>query len=633
MNNYKHQLKNLFIQIVFVFLLHTLCRLLFYSFNYSHFNDLLFSELAAILFYGLRFDAFSIAATNALYILMCALPFRFYYNKNYQRLSSYVFITTNALAIMLNVIDFGYFPFNMKRMTYDAFLLAFSGQTEFVKLLPHFFMQFWYLIIIYGLGVYALVRVHYKIKKLEQVSYSEFTIKRVATYTFVFLLISSLTVLGIRGGTQKVPIVLVDAANYTSTKFIPLLINTPFSVLKSADLTSIQHLNLFPEEQLKTYYNPIHQKDTGSFKNINVCVILLESFSKEFTGLGKRKSYTPFLDSLMSQSITFSNAYANGKTSINSVPSVIASMPCFLDNQYLNSIYSNNTLQTLPSLLKDKGYTSTFFHGGTNGTINLNSFAKLAGFDKYYGRTEYNDESEYDGQWGIWDEPFLKKTVKEISNMKKPFFASIFTLSSHNPYKVPQKYKGKFPKGNYQIIESVGYTDYALKQFFTEASKQTWFENTLFVITADHTSTSDDDFYSNAVGQYSIPLMIYKKNNSPVIENKTVQHIDILPTILDYLNYDKPYYSFGQSMFSKQSQPVIYYIGPEFHCIQDSFVYTINNNKFVEKFNFKKDSLLTTNLLDQKKDKELLNFCNALIQTYNNDVIDNKTYYQVQPLK
>lgn len=629
MNVYKHQLKNLLKQLLFIFIVYTLCRLLFYFFNRTNFQDLTITELLKLLFFGLRFDTFSIASTNALYILMCALPFRFYHHKTYQKVTTCVFILTNSIAILLNFVDFAYFPFNMKRMPFDAFFMVFSGQSDFIKLLPHFLVQYWYLVIIYILFVFIIIRTQLKIKQSEEIVYTVFTIKKGVFYFFIFLSITGLTVLGIRGGTQKVPIVLVDAAAYTSPNFIPIIINTPFSILKSSDLTSIEPLKLLSEEEQNKYFNPIHNGDTDTFNKLNVCVILLESFSKEFTSLGNRKSYTPFLDSLMSQSITFTNAYANGKTSINSIPSVIASMPCFLDNQYLNSIYSNNTLQTLPSLLKEKGYNSIFFHGGTNGTINLNSFAKLAGYDKYYGRTEYNDDSEYDGQWGIWDEPFLKRTVYEMGALKTPFFTTIFTLSSHNPYKVPIQYKGKFPKGKYEIIESIGYADYALKQFFNLASKQPWFNNTLFVITADHTSVSEDPFYSNLVGQYSIPILIYKKGIAPEKSNKTVQQIDILPTILDYMNFDKPYYSFGESMFSEKKQMSLYYVGPEFHCIKDSFMFTISNYKLIEKFNFKRDSLLTVNLIDTISDKEILKKCNAFIQRYHNDVIGNKTYYKV----
>lgn len=625
MNAYKSQLIALFKQIAFIFIIYTVCRLLFYAFNQSSFHNLSLAELFRILFYGLRFDSFSIAATNVVYIFLCALPFKFYYSKPYQIVSSGIFIITNALAVGLNFIDFAYFPFTQKRTTFEVFHLIFGGQTEFTRLLPHFLTEFWYLIILYAAFVVLIAFIHFKIKKTDKRVATDFTIKRSVGYSFIFISLIGTTLLGIRGGLQKVPIVLMDAANYTSPKCIPILINTPFTILKSIDLTEIHLIRAFNEVELEKVYSPIHPANTGGFINNNVCIIILESFSKEYTGIGKRISYTPFLDSLMSKSILFSNGISNSKTSINAIPAIIASMPCFLDNQYLNSIYSNNSLQTLPNTLKDKGYQSVFFHGGTNGTLNLNSFAKLAGYDSYYGRSEYNNESDYDGQWGIWDEPFLKRVVTETSKLKQPFFTSIFTLSSHNPYKVPEKYKGKFPKGNYDIIESIGYTDFALKQFFNDASKQPWFDNTLFVITPDHTSISADAFYANIIGQYSIPIMMYKKGISPKIEPKTMQQIDIMPTVLDYLNYDKPYYSLGKSSFSNNGQPAIYYPGPDFYCTQDSFLYVFRNCTFIEKYNFKKDSFLAKNVLDKQRDKALEKFCTAFIQTYNRDVINNTT--------
>jgi len=600
---------------------------LFYLFNKSYFQEINLSEFNALLFYGLRFDAFSIAATNALYILLCALPFHFYYSLLYQKITSIIFIITNTAALSLNFIDFAYFPFTQKRTTCEVANLIFGGQTEFTKLIPHFLSDFWYMVLLFVGFVWFLITIHFKIKKQEIQKTVPFSLKLSGVYVLIFLLLIGSTVLGIRGGLQRVPIVLVDAATYTEPRYIPIVINTPFSILKSAELTELTPINLFSEGQLKTYYNPIHKADTGTFKPLNVCVIILESFSKEFTGIGNRKSFTPFLDSLMKQSLLFENGIANGKTSINGIPAVIASMPCLLENQYLNSMYSNNRLQTLPNLLKQKGYYSVFFHGGTNGTMNFNSFAKLAGYDAYYGRNEYNNDEDYDGQWGIWDEPFLQKTVEEMSKLKSPFFTSIFTLSSHNPFTIPNKYTGKFPKGPYDITESIGYADYALKQFFNKAREQTWFNNTLFVITPDHTSTSNDPFYSNLIGQYSIPILFYKSDLTPKKEGKTVQQIDILPTVLDFLNYDKPFYSFGKSMLNENRQPCMYYSSPYFCCVKDSFFYVIKNHQFVDIYNYKNDSLLKTNLINPKENKQLLNFCNAYIQTYTNDLINNNTFY------
>lgn len=625
--SYKPILKNLAKQILFLFALYALCRLIFYICNRSYFSDISKGELASLFFYGLRFDVFSIAALNALYILLCILPFKFYYSKGYQKTLSLIFILFNTFGLLLNFIDFAFFPYIQKRMTYDVVNFAFGGQSDILRLIPHFLSDFWYLVLIFFLLVWFMVRVHKRIKKQDQPVEVKATIGTALSYFLIFALITGSTLIGIRGGLQRIPIVFLDAALYTSPKYIPLVINTPFSVLKSAELTEIQPLTFFDEQTLNSIYSPVHPADTGRFNSYNVCVIALESFSKEFTGISNRKSYTPFLDSLMRQSITFGNAIANEKTSINGIPAILASAPCFLDNHYLNSAYSNNIIQTLPSLLKDKGYYSVFYHGGTNGTMNFDSFAKLAGYDAYYGRTEYNDEKEYDGQWGIWDEPFLVRTVQEMSKLKAPFMTSIFTLSSHNPYKIPKAYEGKFDKGTMEIHQCIGYTDYALRRFFAEAQKQPWFDNTLFVLCPDHTSISDDPFYANSIGQYSIPIIFYKKGISPEMNPKTVQQIDIMPTVLNYLNYDKAYYSFGNDMFSDKKQPCIFYNQPSYYCVDDSIFYVLNQYTLAEAYAYRRDSLLQHNLIDTYNNKNLQNFCKAFIQRYNNDVINNKTYY------
>jgi phosphoglycerol transferase MdoB-like AlkP superfamily enzyme len=578
------------------------------------------------MFYGLRFDAFSIAASNSLYILLVLLPFSFAHNEKYLRFLKIIFIISNAIFILPNLIDVVYFSFTQKRSTYSFFNLIFSNEIDLLKLLPHFLRSFWYLFVIYIALIWILMR-SYKNSQLNLKPISG-SFKNLTAYTTISFSIIALNVLALRGGFQKVPIVLLDAAQNTKAQYIPIVLNTPFSMLKSADLTELKHLQILPDNSVNNIFNPYHKADTGRFNKMNVCVIILEGFSKEFTGMSDLKSYTPFLDSLMSKSFVFTNAYANGKSSIEGIPSILASLPSFMQNPYLNSAYSSNTIESLASILKQKGYNSTFFHGGTNGTMNFNAFAKIAGYDNYYGRTEYNNDKDYDGKWGIWDDAFLQKIPGVINSFKEPFFTSVFTLSSHDPFLVPDKFKNKFPKGRQDIIESIGYTDYSLRLFFNECKKQAWFSNTLFVITADHTASSVNRFYSNLVGQYSIPMFVFKNNELIGKSGKTVQQIDILPTVLDILNFDKPFYAFGKSMFSDDSAPAIYFSNPNFFIVDDSMVYISSNYKFTEAYNFKNDSSLTKSILgrNKKSERELTIYSNAFIQKYVNDIIENKTH-------
>jgi phosphoglycerol transferase MdoB-like AlkP superfamily enzyme len=159
----------------------------------------------------------------------------------------------------------------------------------------------------------------------------------------------------------------------------------------------------------------------------------------------------------MQHSIVFENAWSNGTKSIEGIPAILSSMPSWMDNPFINSLYCNNNTQSFPMLLKKEGYFSAFFHGGINGTMNFDAYSRNARFDKYYGKQEYNNDADFDGYWGIWDEPFLQFVAKEIGTFKEPFFASIFTLSSHHPFNVPEKYKDLLPKGTLPIHQSVAY--------------------------------------------------------------------------------------------------------------------------------------------------------------------------------
>ena len=609
-----------------LFAAYAVCRLLFYVFNYKSFQDVSLTELIPLFFYGLRFDAFSICALSSIYVLLYLMPFNFVQTKFYRIVLDVFFLVPNGIGFLLNFIDFAYFPFNHNRSNYNVIQFLFNGETEIKQLLPEFFREFWYIIILFLLFMFVFVRFYYRIQKELKHAQQQVNLKNAASALGVFVLMNGFIVLGIRGGLQRAPIVILDAAAYTSPNNIPLVVNTPFFILKTAELTAIEPLALMPESEAEKLFNPIHQNTNTkeAFQPFNVCVIILESFSKEFTKIGNRRSYTPFLDSLMDVSMLFKNGIANGKTSLEGIPSVVASLPSYMVNPYINSMYSNNNIQSLANVLKTKNYSSVFYHGGTNGTMNFNVFAKAAGYDKYFGRAEYNNDADYDGQWGIWDEPFLQRVIQEINGQKKPFFSTIFTLSSHNPYRVPEKYKNKFPKGPYEINEAIGYTDYALRLFFQKAKKEPWFKNTLFVISPDHTASSEDNFYKHYFGQFTIPILFYKEGMTAQVIEKTVQQIDIMPSVLSYLNYDGKYYALGHNVFDTINYPGVYYLNPVYYCITDSSVIEVKNYHFEAKYFYRRDSGLIDPKAISVDDKKLEAYCRALVQRYNNDMIKNR---------
>ena len=611
--------------------LYTICRLLFYWFNYFYFSDLSFAELLLILFAGLRFDISVIILSNSIFILLYLLPFPFREHRFYRKFLFSLFILVNSTAILANCVDLIYFQFTLKRTTADVFNFFVGGiGNDLGRLLPLFLKDYWYMFLIW---ILLSVVLFYMYKKLDKTNHLIWNKNTYLAQAGIYLLAIAISIVGYRGGFQLLPINSVNAGEHTTAKYIPLVISTPFSILKTLDLQTIEPQIYFKDEaELLSHYNPYHKGETGGFKKLNVFVIALESFSKEYVGAmnGKQDGSTPFLDSLIGESLTFVNAFSNGKTSIQGIPAIVASTPTWMNEPYISSPYGSNQIVSIASLLKKQGYSTAFFHGGTNGTMGFDGFSKVAEFDSYYGRTEYNNEKDYDGNWGIWDEEFMLYTANKIGEQKEPFFATLFTLTSHHPYNIPKKHNGHFKDGKLPIEKTIAYTDYALRRFFETAKTMPWFKNTLFVLVADHTGVTADLFYQNKVGNSTIPILYYMQgSNLKGIDSMTTQQIDIQPSILDYINYPSNYFSFGNSVFDSTAQHYAFmYSGVSYQIIEGNFYMEFSNGKGTELYNYPNDSLLQNNRIsnEPKLVKRLELKTKAIIQTYQQSVINNKMH-------
>jgi phosphoglycerol transferase MdoB-like AlkP superfamily enzyme len=382
-------------------------------------------------------------------------------------------------------------------------------------------------------------------------------------------------------------------------------------------------------QPIKTYHNNPETKP-------NVVVFILESYGREYIGaLNKNakipnyKSHAPFLDSLSQHSMIFTNAYANGRQSIHGMSSVLAGIPAFKD-AFTSSPYPKQKIESLVSTLKSEGYNTSFFHGAANGSMGFLGFANILGIDNYYGRTEFNDDSQFDGFWGIWDEPFLQFMKKTLDKKKTPFFASVFTVSSHEPYIIPDKYKNTFHEGNVPIHKCAEYTDFSLKRFFNEAKKEPWFSNTIFVFVADHCNQIYYDEFQKPINRFAVPIIIYKPNSDLVgVNTDLAQQIDIYPTILDMIGYKKPFRSWGRSLFdTKTSTPfVINSTGNIYQFSKGNYICTFDGNQATG-FYDKNDKGLKFNLIasrNQEMNSIELN-CKAFIQDYMDRVVDKKMY-------
>ena len=621
-----------------VLILLMLTRLSIYFFSPSFFNGLTFSHFLSLAFAGLRFDLFALAILNTPFIVLNLIPVPFKYAKTYQKVSNFLFFLLNGLAFMVNLGDAIYFRFTQKRMTFGIFEFIGENKSEISALLLDFIMDYWVAFIVWIFFLFILVIVIRRISSDPEKRFSySFRNYRNDFITLIFGV--AFIVVAARGGLQNKPVDLITAGNYTEPRFYPVVLNTPFTMLKSIDRGGLRAKEYYAtEKELDAIFTPVIQFNhpADSFKQMNVVFVIVESLTTEHSGYlnpklerGNYKGYTPFLDSLMKQSHVF-RGFANGEESMNGIPAILAGIPSLMERPFLISPYVSNNFNSIAGILKQKGYSTAFYHGGTNGTMGFDSFAKIAGFDSYLGRNEYNNEDDFDGNWGIFDEPFLQYAAQKLNETTEPFFATVYTLSSHHPFTVPEKYKNRFPKGTYIIHESIGYTDFALKRFFDKASKSSWFDNTLFVITSDHTFGGFNEFYKTWVGRYSIPIIFYHPaldENLKKVSDLTVQQTDIFPTVLDVLNYNGEIVAFGRSVFDTINERVaVAYKTGIYQTIMDGYVYHFNGENDLALYNYKNDSLLKTSILKNEKAvaEELRMITKAYIQQYNDRMINNK---------
>ncbi|MBB6609954.1 sulfatase-like hydrolase/transferase [Pontibacter sp. Tf4] len=618
-------------------LLYTITRILFFVFNRHLFEATSITEFAALLLPGLRFDLSAVLYTNLLFMALMLIPFRFRYKAPYQKLLKYTFIVTNSIALAANLIDIVYYRYTMRRTTWSV-LREFANENG-GALAGSFIVDFWYIPLLWLLLVAFMVWLYGKIKMEQPPRVSSWLYY--PAHTAVFGLVVFLSIAGMRGGFAHStrPITLSNAGEYVKRpNEMYLVLNTPFSMLRTIGKTNFSKVDYFPEQELNALYSPIHlPADTAAFQKKNVVIIVLESFGKEMMGsyngdtLQKDgyKTFTPFLDKLMQESKVYRHSFTNGQKSIDALPSILTSIPS-IQEPFVLTPYASNNLPSLPRTLGSEGYHTAFFHGAPNGSMGFKAFMNLIGVQEYYGKDEYNNDADFDGMWGIWDDKFLQFTVDKLNTFQEPFMSTVFTLSSHHPYKLPDQYKGKFAKGPLPVFETISYTDMALQHFFEKASKMPWYNNTLFVISADHPAAPRHyPEFNTALGAFAAPILFYAPGDPAFkgTEQRVVQQLDVMPTILSYLNYSKPYFSFGKSKLDTTAPDfAVNYSNGVYQWIEDSLLLQFNGNKTIALYNYQQDRMLQHDLKTTLPEKraQLENRVKAFIQQYNNRMIENR---------
>lgn len=617
--------------------LYMVCRIAFYLFNLPFFPDMTLARFTMIALGGIRFDLTAVLYLNLLFILMIIIPFRFRFRPGYQKILIYLFLFTNTLGLVANVADTVYYRYTLRRTTLSV-IRQFQNEKNVPGLFMQFLVDYWYALLFLILLVWVMAKLVRKILPAKGPMISDGRVFY-ASGTVAMVLIIGLAVAGIRGGFGEStrPITLSNAAQYaTVPKDINLVLNTPFALLRTAKTPVVTKVNYFAtDSEAEKIFSPIHQpKDTVPFTPKNVVIIILESFSKEFFGVynqgadnGSYRGYTPFLDSLIGRSHAYRYSFANGRKSIDAMPSVICSIPA-IEVPFVLSHYSGNRVTSLASLLNDKGYYTAFFHGAPNGSMGFQAFANSCGFDDYYGKDEYNNDQDYDGIWGIWDHKFLDFYAEKMNTFKEPFYTNFFSVSSHHPYNLPDEFRDRFKGGEMTIYKCIEYTDFALRMFFKKAAAMPWYKNTIFVITADHASAQIRlKEYNSSWGYFSIPVFFFEPGNPPMpMEPEIIQQIDIMPTVLSHLHYDKPYVAFGRDILDRNTRPEAFnFLDDSYQSFRGNYLLQFDGTKSVGLYDFRNDQLMVNNLVTQQPDtvKSMETKLKAFLQQYKNRMVDD----------
>ena len=625
-----HQEIRLFRQMAIVLLAYSLMRLLFLIYNLDAFSASSSAGILAALLKGIHFDIAILIWLSSPLLLLNLLPWPagIVESHRYRIVHDTLFWLLNIPAFLINILDMEFFKFVGRRSTLDLLTLSQDIQQQWMQQLIHYWYLF-ALFLLFAVVVSLLVlRVSWRP--------ADFKLHLLLWLPLSALILLSL-VLTVRGGLQVKPMNPADANRFENSALAGLALNTPYSVLLTEPGKALQKFEFYSSlsDARGVLADGLRQHSVGSVRDYNVVILIVESLGLEFFsephGVGLR--YVPFLEELSKDALFFENGFANGRDSANAVPALLGGLPHMMDQYYAASPFATNRLEGLGSILKRQGYSTHFFHGGGNGTMYFDVVSRALGVDNYYGMEEYPDQSDYDGTWGIRDEPYLQYVVEQLNEQKEPFFASVFTLSSHTPYTVPPPYDEQLAEGPHPIHKSIRYADLALRHFFESAKLQPWYENTLFVITADHVPADrSHPIFNSELGLFRVPLIFYHPTGELPTGRRyrIVQQVDVLPSVVDYLGLlgttDFPLLPFGRSVFDEMSGgEALLYTGRYLLVTKDGIATLRKGESFVEPlpqpfFRLKKGVKPVT------REPELIKRLQAAVQFYTEGMQKNTLY-------
>ena len=528
--------------------------------HYQNFSSLSTSEVLLSFFYGLRFDLASLLVFSGIPLLLMALPFRWctsqWWHVPLSILVFFVFVLEGTLLIG-DVIYFGY----VKRHLTNE--LLFLGK-DIKHLVSEAAANPGYLTVWFGMvfsGLFYWLRL------------SKVKVRRVRMHWLKFIIFFVFAVIAGRGGVGMKPLAIVHAYSSGSSSFGNLVLNGVFSASHSSLSAPVERLSISNAQILKTLKLPadfwqkpfpLAQKNVPkSGKSYNLVVLFVESLTPRYVDSfgGNDYKITPNLDKLSKAGWKFNRFYSHGQRSIEGAQSVLTGMPSVLGLPTIANTSANYS--KIAALAEQQGTSTIFVNSTLRESFLAQAIAGSTGFSEYYAKEDmpllldYLPE-EKDRNLG-WDYETLMFSLEKIKNRKTPFMAFISLSTDHTPFPKLTAPFNRYPHHATEesgYLNSLHYTDWAIGEFMSKANKQPWFDNTIFVITADHVLAhfQKGDFLE----RFRIPLIFYAPSIlKPKLIETVNSQLDLMPTFVEFMGLDTQYTALGTSLLREQESEAL----------------------------------------------------------------------------
>lgn len=559
-------------------------KLFFLVYNHTRYADVSFYDLFLTFIYGLKLDLSSagyMVALPSLITVLCGV-FQTRFPEKFVRY--FVYIITSILTL-LAVIDMKLYTYWGEKFDFSHlyYLLDASQMMSSVHLTDVLVPVFLFFVIVFLEIQFAKIWLFPKLKKMPNTNWK---------VSLIYLVFGFCSVFVIRGGFSIVPLVLGIPLNVGAVYFhqnvnvnhaaVNPFWNFMFSITELSKLNKT--VNYLPEEEVDIMMNHINPPTNGTYEHLlktdrpNIIFMMVEGFtSKGIEAFGGVVNAAPNVSALAKEGIRFTDFYANGHRSNRGITSIFSSYPGLPQTSIILFPEKVEKLPHLMGAFKDQGYETAFYYGGEIDFANMRSYFLQAKTDRLISKLDFSFKDN-NSKWGVHDHIVLNRMMKDLNKQREPFFYSIFTLSSHEPFDIPDDIRITSEEDDeHKFMNAMYYTDRSIGKFIAKAKKQDWWDNTLIIITADHGVNYINLTPSIAKETFKIPMLwlggALAKTDTTI--QSMASQVDIAPTLLAQVNLDASQYPFGRNILADDFKPRAFY------CYGDGSAYLDNNHYLI----------------------------------------------------